>query len=105
MTTSNTTQPHLLEPLVLLECPWRHLACTRQCEHGSRQRAGADCEQHPAHDLREVVGAGDVVEQEPAGDLVALLSWLAQVGQDDVTPVQGGGIVNGVQVCRHVACA
>jgi len=50
---------------------------------------GGEAEADPAHDLGKVVGAGDVVEEEPGGDLVALLPRLAQVGEDDVAPQVG----------------
>lgn len=66
--------------------PLSHLESTSSSEQASSQGPGANGEEDPAPDLCCVVGAGDVVEQEASGDLVGLLSGLAQVRQDDVAP-------------------
>jgi hypothetical protein len=71
---------------VLATCPLSHLEGASCSEEPSSNRVCADGEQDPTPDLCGVVGAGDVVEQEAGGDLVCLLSGLAQVAQDVVAP-------------------
>lgn len=101
--------PHLEQPLVLANGPLRHLGCAHQREEPGSGSLGGHCEGHPPEDLCRVVGAGDEVEEEAAGDGVALGgASRAQVGKDNVAPTgvgnRGGGRGWAVPIRRCSRC-
>ena len=74
------------QALVLGDGPQNHLVGPRCHENVAPKRLGGDVEAQPAINLGSVVCARDIVEEEAPRDLVALLSRLAQVPLDHMTP-------------------
>ena len=66
--------------------PLPHLGGSCHREERRRKCAGGHREAQPAQDLAGVVGAGDVVEQEAAGNDIALLASRPQARQNQVAP-------------------
>jgi len=66
--TAFLTIKELFEPLVLRNCPLNHLECPARPKYGCWQRLRGEGKQHPAPDLKRVIGTRDDVEQATAGN-------------------------------------